>query len=134
MRYLLTVLALLLAVPAVAPAQAITSYTLTVYGNFSFGSRMQTVDATAVTCNVDPQLPRPAGTWSWDDTGNAGRECRVVPAFMATLPAGDYGGTAVATNATGSSAETMRVPFVVGATPPPPSQPPAVPTGLRITP
>lgn len=109
-----------------------TSYVLRVYaaGGAQVGAAV-TVAASQVSCNQ----PTATGSnlnptrWRWNDPVNVGRDCVFDDASRLTaLPDGNYEGTAAAANADGTSAETARVPFVRRR-----PNPPAVPTGLRLT-
>lgn len=129
----LTVVILLL-FPALAQAQTgtPTSWTLRIYQAGQATAQAITVTAAQVQCNQTS--PTALGTenptrWIWNDVANAGKVCIYADTRLAALADGSYEGTASASNADGSSAETARVPFTRRR-----PNPPAVPTGLSFTP
>lgn len=135
MRVVLSTLVILGLVATAAYGQTgvPTSWTLRIYQAGTLVGAPVTVTTAQVQCNQPP----PAATsnvnprlWFWNDVANAGRVCLYDdgPRFAA-LADGTYDGTATATNADGTSAETAPVPFVRRR-----PNPPAVPTGLGVTP
>lgn len=133
-----TVFALALCVLASLSLSAQTgvpaSYVLRVYAQ---GSTTPTttlsVPVSQISCN-QATVPGVGGVenpsaWRWTDPAAPGRDCVYQDtARFAALPDGAYEGTISAVNAAGSSAETARIPFTRAR-----PNPPAVPTGARIT-
>jgi hypothetical protein len=122
----------LYAVPVLAQTGIPTAWTLKVYNaGTSISPYAVTVPIAQVTCNQATAPGAGSGEntiWSWDDPVNAGKFCSYVVG-TSSLPDGNYEGTAVASNADGVSAESARIPFTRRR-----PNPPAAPTGLRITP
>jgi hypothetical protein len=91
------------------------------------------VQAPTVVCNQTP--PTTTSTenpdrWVWNDPQNAGKVCIFLDATrLQNLPDGSYDGAATARNADGTSAESARAPFTRRR-----PNPPAAPSGVRLTP
>lgn len=133
----LTALLMLSATPALAQTGTPTNYILRVYNGTSttlVGTPL-TIPASAVLCNqvkvtATPPTLNPT-EWRWNDPANpTTRDCVFNDATRLTaLADGAYEGTASASNADGESAESNRFPFVRRR-----PNPPAAPSGLRLTP
>jgi hypothetical protein len=135
-RVLLAAALCLYAAPALAQTGIPASYTLRIYTDGTPQVSALTVSLAQITCNLATSPgtgTEPAENptlWVWDDPVNAGKFCSFNDgARLSALPNGNYHGTATAENADGSSAETASVPFSRRR-----PNPPAAPTGLRVTP
>jgi hypothetical protein len=109
-----------------------TAYVLKIYpAGSSAATSTVTVPVASVQCNqavVTGSTVNPT-KWRFNDPNSAGRDCVYDDATrLQGLADGNYEATAAASNADGLSAETARVPFVRRR-----PNPPAVPTGLRVT-
>lgn len=126
------VLLLLYAVPASAQTGTPTSWNL---HRYIAGSSTKLDSITVTTAQVQCGQVKAGGGalnvqfWRWDDPADTTKDCVYNDASrFNALPDGNYEGTAQASNADGSSAETARVPFTRRRPNPPPA-----PTGLRFT-
>jgi hypothetical protein len=129
-RFLSALTLLLVLVSSPAHAQAITSWTITIYAG-SEGStvvKTVTINFAAAQCNIDPATTQPVDSVRWDDTVTLGRKCQWVDQPFFNLAPGNYRGGMKATNATGTSPESLLSPFTV-------VEPlPAVPTAVVFNP
>lgn len=128
----LTLALLLLA--STVHAQPITKWTLRTY---NVGAPLPVAGPTDllaanVACNVDPATITPSPNPSkaaWDDPANAGKSCVWTDPgtgpLLSTPFGGNYEATLTASNVTGTSAESARVPFTH------PGTIPGAPTGLK---
>ena len=114
---------LLLAGATPVSAQTITRWTLRVYNvgaRQPLSSPIDLIAGQGVTCNLDPASAmttqnNPIRAAVWNDPAAAGRVCAWVDPGTGALPStplgGSYEASMTATNATGTSGESARVPF-----------------------
>lgn len=125
--------AVLVCLASAASAQTPESWTLRLYQNGTLLSLLK-VSATEASCGqvkvpiTGEKVVNPT-VWRWDDPADTTRECFVADARLLALPDGEYAATIEAVNAVGPSSESAPFPFSRWR-----PRPPAVPTGLRLTP